>query len=167
MRLLDVATLPQLLQVLYLAEIMKMELDEFLTIIIDKGLLAILLLIVGLWINRLLANYESRLLQKRNTNLMIAKSRLPSFTALWKITAPTSPTRDSALSDGERKKLDSALRDWYYQDGNGLYLTNELRETYLASRNSLKNEQDIIDAFSKLRTDIKNEIGIYGHFEKK
>jgi hypothetical protein len=149
-----------------------MELEEFLEIILDKGLLAILLLIVGLWVNRLLANYESMLEQKRNTKLMIAQSRLPSFTSLWEITAPTSPTRTSKLSEEERQKLDLALRDWYYQKGNGIFLTNELRETYLAARKSLvidtsETEQNITKLFSKLRTDLKNEVGIYGSYEDK
>ena len=149
-----------------------MDLEEFLKIIIDKGLLAIFLLIVGLWINRLLASYESMLEQKRNTKLIIAKSRLPSFTSLWEITEPTSPTRASELSKEERKKLDTALRAWYYKQGNGVFLTNEIRDTYLAARKCWKSdndesEEEITKSFSRLRTDLKNEIGIYGCFEEK
>ena len=149
-----------------------MELYEFLKIILDKGLLALLLIIFGLWANRLLANYKSTLDLKRNTEIMLAESRLPAFTSLWALTESTSPTRTKTLNKEEKNTLNLSLRAWYYENGNGLFLTNNLRKTYLAARKALEgespeSEDKISKVFSKLRTDLKNEIGIYGYFEEE
>ncbi len=149
-----------------------MPLNELFMVIIDKGLLAILLLLIGFWINRKLSEYKSNLEQNLQTKILLAESKLPSFTSLWQITAPTSPTRKKNLNDKERTDLNLALVNWYYQKGNGLYLSNELRELYLCARESLtlssedpNSEKEISDNFSKLRTALKNEIGIYGSFK--
>ena len=151
-----------------------MEMEEVLTMVLDKVLLAILLAMIGLWINRKLSEYKSNLEHSLQSKMLLAESRLPSFTKLWQKTAPTSPTRDNKLDDNERKKLDSSLRDWYFENGNGLYLTTDLRDVYLNARESLKmistdskSEEEITKRFTKLRTDLKNEIGIYGYLEDK
>ena len=149
-----------------------MDWNELLKIVLDKGLLAILLAIIGLWINRKLSEYKSDLEHNIQTKILIAESRLPAFTSLWDKTAATSPTREKSLGDVERKQLNSSLREWYYENGNGLFLTGELRDLYLNARKSLEksssepeSEKEITDLFTKLRTELKNEIGIYGHFK--
>ena len=148
--------------------------DEFIKISLDKGVYAILLLVLGLWINRKLSKYESDLEESTQTKLLLAESRLPSFTRLWKITAITSPTRKNKIDDNARAALNTSLREWYYDNGNGLYLTNELRNTYRKARESLEarstdslSEDNITKKFSTLRTELKNELGIYGHFKDK
>ena len=148
--------------------------DEFLKISLDKGVYAILLLVLGLWINKKLSKYKSDLEENAQTKILIAKSRLPSFSSLWEITEITSPTRNNKLDDDTRDALNASLREWYYVKGNGLYLTNELRNIYLQARDSLKarstdalSEEEITQRFSNLRTKLKNELGIYGYFKDK
>ena len=153
---------------------MIMEWGEFLKITLDKGIYAILLLMLGLWINRKLSKYKSDLEASIQTKLLLAESRLPSFTSLWEKTEITSPTRENKIDDNERDELNTHLRRWYYEKGNGLYLTNDLRNIYLNARKSLEerstnpaSEEEITKIFTKLRTELKNEIGIYGYFKDK
>ncbi len=148
--------------------------DDFLKISLDKGVYAILLLVFGLWVNRKLSKYKSDLEESAQTKILIAKSRLPSFTSLWKMTEITSPTRNNKLDDNTRDALNASLKNWYYINGNGLYLTNELRNIYLQARDSLRarstdasSEEEITQKFSTLRTELKNELGIYGYFKDK
>lgn len=172
-----------------------MDWNELLKLLIDKGLLPLLLAIVALWINRVLSDYKSDLDLKLSksksdldhklsayksglehdlqTKILIAESRLPSFTSLWHLTFPTSPTREKGLDNEERKHLNSSLRNWYYDKGNGLFLTEELRDLYLKARESLtrsssdpESEEKITALFSELRTKLKNEIGVYGLFKE-
>ncbi|TVZ41905.1 hypothetical protein P886_1256 [Alteromonadaceae bacterium 2753L.S.0a.02] len=140
--------------------------EDLIVILIDKLLIGILILIVGLWINRKLHDYRVGLEENVGTRVRIAERRLPSYRKLWEITQPTSRAREQALTPQERKELYVALWQWYYEAGNGIFLSNETRELYLDAREALIREStensDIIKLFSGLRTAIKNEIGIYG-----
>ncbi|MEM7208867.1 MAG: hypothetical protein AAF434_13675 [Pseudomonadota bacterium] len=140
--------------------------QDFLLVIVDKLLIGILILIVGLWINRKLHEYKIGLEENVGTRVRIAERRLPSYRKLWELTGPTTRARDKQLSMVERRELYKALCGWYYESGNGIFLSNNTRELYLDSRESLINDnvsdEEITRIFSSLRTEIKNEIGIYG-----
>ena len=73
--------------------------DDIVLICIEKGLLAILLVIIGLWANRKLAKYKSILDSSLQNNLILAETRLPAFTSLWAATIVTSPKRENPISN--------------------------------------------------------------------
>ncbi len=143
-----------------------MDWEKLSLLIIDKALIGVLLLIVGLWINRKLHVYKIGLEESVGTRVRIAERRLPSYRKLWEITQPTTRARKSDLSMEERKELYDKLCIWYYEKGNGIFLSNETRDLYLSAREDLLKKaisnDDITETFSQLRTEIKNEIGIYG-----
>ena len=143
-----------------------MDWEKLSLLLIDKALIGVLILVVGLWINRKLHEYKIGLEEGVSTRVRIAERRLPSYRKLWEITQPTTKARDYDLSMEERKKLYNNLCSWYYESGNGIFLSNKTRELYLNAREELIQENisddDITKIFSKLRSEIKSEIGIYG-----
>lgn len=143
-----------------------MEWESLSLLIIDKVLIGVLVLIVGLWLNRKLEQYKIALEEGISTRVRIAERRLPSYRKLWEITQPTTKARDAALSMEDRKELYTRLCNWYYEEGNGIFLSNKTRELYLDAREKLirddTSSDDITDYFSTLRSEIKSEIGIYG-----
>lgn len=143
-----------------------MDWEKFALLLIDKALIGVLILIVGLWINKKLHEYKIGLEEGVSTRVRIAERRLPSYRKLWEITQPTTKARDSQLSMEERKELYGKLCSWYYETGNGIFLSNNTRELYLSAREDLIKDtisnEEVTKTFSNLRTEIKNEIGIYG-----
>ena len=143
-----------------------MDWEKLYLIIIDKALMGVLLLIIGLWINKKLERYKIGLEESVGTRVRIAERRLPSYRQLWEITQPTTKARKADLSMPAREKLYEKLCTWYYQEGNGIFLSNKTRDLYLSAREDLIKEsvsnEAITETFSTLRTEIKNEIGIYG-----
>ncbi len=143
-----------------------MDWEKLYLIIIDKALMGVLLLIIGLWINKKLERYKIGLEESVGTRVRIAERRLPSYRQLWEITQPTTKARKADISMPAREKLYEKLCIWYYQEGNGIFLSNKTRDLYLSAREDLIKESvsndAITETFSTLRTEIKNEIGIYG-----
>jgi hypothetical protein len=145
-----------------------MEWEKLFLVIVDKALIGVLMLVVGLWINRKLHEYKIGLEEGVGTRVRIAEKRLPSYRELWELTQPTTKSRKEELSMAERKDLYQRLCGWYYEKGNGIFLSNTTRELYLSAREDLLKDSlsgdDITKIFSTLRTAIKNEIGIYGEY---
>lgn len=146
-----------------------MDWDQLLPILVDKVAIGLLLLLVGLWINRKLSRYRSDLEERLDTKSRIAEARLPAYRKLWESTSPACPERAGSLALKDRKALISLLRQWYYDDGQGIFLGEHSSLLYLDALRTLESkeispkiESQITEAFATLRVILKKEIGIYG-----
>jgi len=131
----------------------------------------------GFWFNRQLQKEKSRdeLLNA------IADSRVLAYTALWEICKEVRFAKDKKITDGDRKKYDMQLDEWYWKDGGAMFLSWTASRRLMEARNRLRiikhktenNEtdgkqetKDIKDAFSALRTELKYDCGIVSSKEK-
>lgn len=146
-----------------------MDWNEVFLIIIDKAIIGLLLLIVGLWINKKLSSHKTDLEEGLGTKVRIAEARLPAYKSLWELTSPTSAEMVESLTTNEREALIVRLRKWYYEDGQGIFLSENSHSQYYVALKTLGNmeiksysNEQITKSFSSLRRSLKNEIGIYG-----
>ncbi|MBI9097549.1 MAG: DUF1353 domain-containing protein [Spirochaetaceae bacterium] len=137
--------------------------------IIDKLVIGVLILIVGLWINKKLSQYKSNLEEGMENRVRIAEARLPAYQKLWSLTSITNPHRDNPLTSQEIDQLQKQMEDWFYTEGQGLFLSQQVYSAYRDALAVLGNNEinssivrEIKEKFITLRKTLKNEIGIYG-----
>lgn len=163
--------------------------EELYLRLIDTGLLGLILIVAGYFLNKLLETFKSqqsqdletfkgeqarenelfkvKLQRESESTTQIALSRLPAYKKLWELTEIVSPTAKTAITAEQKQKLEDALRHWYYQDGNGIFLSLDAGRQFLRAKDQLAlsdtaNFQNIQKAFSTLRTQMKSDIGVYG-----
>ncbi|MDR4505866.1 MAG: hypothetical protein MRK01_13925 [Candidatus Scalindua sp.] len=143
-----------------------MEHDELFKILLDKGLLALLAIVVGFYFNWLLQKRKARdeFLKE------IAHLRVSAYQKLWLHTMSAKYWGDKNISDKQRRQLNLDLVKWYYDKGGAMFLSfNAIKDLNIAREvlcDTDKTPDDIRDAFSKLRTTIKVDCQIYTESEK-
>ena len=139
--------------------------QQLLLTIIDKGLIGIILLIIGFWIKTRIERLKGEEALRRLIVGQIASARSPAYLELWQLTVKTSPSKTRALSQQEKDDLFDSLTTWYYDKGNAIFLSVAATDLFLKARGMLKesnsSDQETTDAFSKLRTQLKVDMGVY------
>jgi hypothetical protein len=143
-----------------------MELQELYKILLDKGLLALLAIIVGFYFNWLLQKRKARDEFLRE----IAKLRVSAYQKLWSYTMSAKYWGDEDISDGQRRQLNMDLVKWYYEEGGAMFLsfiaTKDLNIARQVLCDASKTSEDIRKAFSELRSTLKVDCYIYTESEK-
>lgn len=142
--------------------------DSLILTIVDKLFVAILVLIVGFWLNHRLEKLKGQLAFQS----ALAPQRTASYAALWEKAEALSP-RDAASLDAKKTEdLLKQLREWYYEKGGAMYLSLDTADLFLKGLKMLERPEDlrpkeITDSFSALRTQMKVDLGIYSTADAK
>jgi hypothetical protein len=95
----------------------------------------------------------------------LAAERASSLMELWKLTTPfaTNPTKQAGRE--ERKRADSAFREWYFDNAGAMFLSWSSTSRYFKAIDSLRDldssPETLELTFSRLRTALKQDSGIY------
>lgn len=130
--------------------------------VIQYGLLAVIVLVAGFLLNRILERYKSDLDWRRT----VAAARLEAYRQLWAVTKRIGGTgKHSPLPADERRIASSALSDWYWDKGNGLFLSHDTTAVLMAGWQMLDDQAQSADLirehYTALRTHLKREMGVY------
>lgn len=135
--------------------------------LLDKAVIAGLLVVAGFWINRSIERLKHQLEFRRQ----LGSARDASYRSLWALTWIVSPTDQRELKEERRHQLELDLRSWYYTDGGGVYLSKNAAKLFLAAKASLTNPTidaaKIREAFSAVRTQLKVDVGAYDDKDAK
>ena len=139
--------------------------EDILTIIIDKGLLAIALAFVaGLvkwWLQR---DQASRDLLKQ-----IAPKRAEAYEILWKVTEETCRKKPSEMDQDFRDKMHDKFNEAYFDRGAAMYLSHNSASEFIKCKRKLIDEtvdaQYLVDELSSFRTQLKHDLKIYSKRE--
>ncbi len=139
--------------------------QQVLLTLIDKGLLALLLLAAGFAFKWLLQDKKAR----DEALHALAPNRTTAYQELWKTLGKVPPSSDQAILPDVRKQLADALSDWYHEKSGALFLSWRTAKRFLIALNLVRDDsaanEAIRDAVSALRTQLKRDCGIYGPFE--
>jgi hypothetical protein len=147
--------------------------DQVLIIIIDKLIIAIILLIAGYLVKRSIEKYKSdeqKKIEKFKADeewwRQITKDRAKAYIKLWKLTEIASPSRTKEFNKEEKKDFFEKLTNLYYDEGNALYLSLYAVDKFLKARKLVSSKSTaeldkIKTAFSRLRTQLKVDMRIY------
>lgn len=135
--------------------------DELMITLIDKGLLALVALVVAYYFNRMLHK------QKARDSMLeaIAEQRIKSYQGLWEISRTAEYARKDQIPQEARESMGKKLSEWYYKNGGAMFLSFQAAKKYGSAKEVLVNPKselrEIQDAFSALRTQLKNDLRIY------
>lgn len=143
-----------------------MESAEIYSILLDKGLLALVAVAVGFYFNVLLQKRKAR-----DAFLAeIAQLRVEAYQALWALTMKARYWGSEGMNEAQRRELNEELVNWYYEKNGAMFLsfnaTNDLNMARQVLCDKLKGPSEVRDAFSSLRTTIKVDCHIYSESEK-
>lgn len=135
---------------------------ELSLLLLDKGLLALLALLVGFVLNWGLQRSKSQ----DDLRNALAVDRARSYQCLWKILA-VAPA--SGLSRVERADLEVAMTDWYHDQSGALHMSWWTARRFIRVLDSLRAtpptaEHQLRKQISRLRTSLKRDCGRYGFF---
>lgn len=141
---------------------------ELMIILIDKGLLAIMVLIVGYYFNKLLQKKKAR----DSMLEAIVEQRISAYKSLWETTQVVKFARREEILLDEKQELAEKLSQWYYKDGAAMFLSFKASKLYGEAREVLREDstasfKEIQQTFSSLRTQLKNDLKIYSEGEDK
>ena len=139
-----------------------MSFDETLIItIIDKCLIALVLVWAGYLANKSIEKYKAR----EEFRKTFAVVRVDAYKQLWSLMDTLSPNKDSEISEAERRALSDLLQTWYYQYGGAIFLSLKAADRFMEAKNSLLkpgvSSHDLRERFSRLRTELKIDVGVY------
>lgn len=139
--------------------------QQLLITLVDKGLLALVVLAAGFVFNSVLQRRRARdsLLQA------ISAERVNAYKTLWEMTAPVRPSSDGEISSDTRNFLSECMTEWYYAKGGGLFLSHDAASLFLGARATLQGKakaDDVRSAFSALRSQLKFDCGVYSKCEQ-
>ncbi len=142
--------------------------DAIILAVVDKLLIAVIVLLVGFWLNRKLERFKGGL----SFQTALAPNRTQAYQGLWAMTEPLSPRDIKSLDVSVAKGRSlQQLRDWYYKNGNAMYLSLDAADLFLRGLQLLErpavSAKEIKDHFSSLRTQLKVDLGIYGRSEAR
>lgn len=149
--------------------------DSILLAIVDKLVIGILILFVGLWLNAKLDKAKGEIAlqleqEKGRIALQVQNAISPfrgaAYAKLWALTEELSPHGPIGLSAEKRSELFDALRKWYYKAGNAMYLSINAADLFLKGLAVLEHADQFEPGksksiFSALRTQMKVDLGIY------
>ncbi|MEL6866167.1 MAG: hypothetical protein AAFP19_17190 [Bacteroidota bacterium] len=140
--------------------------DLFITVL-DKGLLALIALLVGFYFNRLLQERKAR----DSMLETITAQRVKAYQRLWEATKVAEFAREQEISETEKKDLSNKLTEWYYKDGGAMFLSFDATKSYGKAKEVLVNPQsslyEVKKAFSDIRTQLKKDLKVYTAEEEK
>lgn len=124
--------------------------------VIESGLLALILIGVGYFVNRRLEQDKA----DEGIRQKVAEARADAYKALWTLTSALKSRLDELSDDdvpqSDAQRLRQKLTTWYYDLGNGLYLSHPAASLFMhglvlleqpsVSRKQIKNH------LSELRT---------------
>jgi hypothetical protein len=113
--------------------------DPLLLTIVDKLLIGILLLIVGLWLNE---RFE-KLKGEFALATAFAQLRAGAIGALWKLTQPLTPRGGDVPTAKPCKAAFNDVRKCYYSDLGAMHLTFSATDTLLQLLNALEKRQRV------------------------
>ena len=129
--------------------------------LLDKGLLALLLLIAGFGLNFILQSRKSR----DETIRELAVARAEAFKALWSLMSQIKPSETADTSKNTVADTERKLTKWYHEDGGALYASWQTTRAVLLALDTLRNPEvspdDVRIAVSRVRTQLKKDIGVY------
>ena len=139
--------------------------DKLFLILLDKGVLAIVLLSIGFLFNSILQ--KNRLRGEVLTQL--ASKRADAFESLWKGIAKIRPKDSENVTPDKKKEITELLKKWYHDESGALYMSWHTAKRYMLLRRSLTDEKATSDEVKKqislLRTRLKIDCGIYSYYE--
>lgn len=143
------------------------ESSKVLTILFEKGLLAMILLLAAFLFNFTLQRYKLR----GEAANEIAADRAKAYVELWKVLAEVRPLDDEDIPPKKVKEIESVLKHWYHNQANALYMSFKAAKCYMLLRQALQitpiNAQLIRKRVSLLRTQLKVDCGIYSQWDAK
>jgi hypothetical protein len=92
------------------------------------SLLAAIIVVIGAYVGVSL---------RRQLKSRVSERRLTAYAGLWQVTEKAAPSRQSALTESERKVLFEKLTSWYYRHGFGMCLTSGCRNVFLKAKANL------------------------------
>jgi len=135
--------------------------QQLIITIIDKGLLAIVLAIVGYVFQSLLARQQAQY----SIRQALAPMRSTAMKNLWSKTEKVKFSSTQLLTPDDRKSFYDELTKWYYEEGGAMYLSHTAAGLFMIARGKLGDstvdEERVRGAFSELRTQLKVDSGIY------
>jgi hypothetical protein len=147
--------------------------EKLLITLIDKGALALLILIVGFGLNWYLERRRAR----AGLQEALAAERAKSYGSLWALMDELGLNYNLAAADSEpltferRGYSDWKLDDWYFAEHGAMYLSHQTTKLFFVAKYDLMNDSldndDVEKSFSKLRTQMKRDCGIYTSREAK
>lgn len=140
--------------------------QKIIVTVLDKGLLALVVVAAGYSFHALLQRRKARdALLTAN-----AGSRVEAYRALWRLTEQVKFADRGAITAEEQRKLDDDLVQWYYLNAGAMFLSWEAARRFTEARAALWHEQNASDAvrqaFSLLRTELKYDCGVYSAQDK-
>jgi hypothetical protein len=141
-------------------------------VLLDKGVLALVLVVAVAVANKLLQDRKSRdeLLNA------IADSRVYAYRRLWAICKQVRFVTDDPITEEDRRKFDRQLNKWYWEDGGAMLLSWTASRRLMKARNRLrvkrheedekKETKEIKGEFSALRTQLKYDCGVLTRWGK-
>ena len=135
--------------------------DEMFLIFFEKGVLALVLLILGYFLNSILQANKIR----GETAAKLAVNRASAYENLWKKLAEVRPAYSEDVSHEKRNELEDLLIKWYHDESGALYMSWLTARRYMLLRRALDNKgtpsATIRKQVSLLRTRLKIDCGIY------
>jgi hypothetical protein len=142
--------------------------EQLILTIVDKGFFALILLVAGFWLNRILERYKSDLDWRKT----LALARTEAYCQLWALTKSIGGTgKRTELNPAERRTASSVFSEWYWDKGNGLLISHETASALMDGWRLLDepsvSDKEIRDHYSALRTRLKEETRVYTSSEAK
>ena len=139
--------------------------NEIMLILLEKGLLAGILVAVGFLFNWIL---QSARLRKEMAN-QLAADRAAAYRDLWKKLASIRPGIEKDILPEEVEVIEKVLVEWYHDEANALYMSWGTAKKYMLARRWLGkkpiNSKQIRRRISRLRTQLKIDCGIYSEIQ--
>ncbi len=139
---------------------------DILIALLDKGLLAGIVIGVGYYFNRLLHEKKAR----DSMLEAIVEQRITAYKKLWEATQMVQYARMEEISEAEKVALSDKLSEWYYKDGGAMFLSFKASKLYGEAKEILLDAESdfrtIKNAFSALRAQLKSDLKIYTEAEE-
>lgn len=139
--------------------------ESVLLAILDKAVIAALILLTTYWLNTRLESLKAQL----SLQATLAVPRAQALGTLWKHTQPLTPRGEKLPESADCQAAFKAIRDWYHLEAGGMWLSLNATDSCLALLTALE-DQDLKAVKAKasaLRTQLKQDIGSYSEKEAK
>jgi hypothetical protein len=136
--------------------------DSILLAIVDKFLIAALILFFGFWLNTRLEKLKGQIALQN----AVGPARGGAYAKLWALTEELSPRGPLEPPRDKYIQLFEALRGWYYTAGNAMYLSIDAADLFLQGLEVLEHPDrsesgQAKKIYSALRTQMKIDLGVY------
>lgn len=139
--------------------------SQFLLILFEKGLLALVLLLGAFLFNLILQKHKLR----AEAANKIASERANAYRELWKGLAAVRPIGSQDVTEEDARKLETFLVNWYHKEAFALYMSWGTARRYMLARRALDkrpiDSHQIRKSISRLGTQVKVDCGIYSNLQ--